>query len=139
MIIQWNWQIDSVPWVCKESDMTEWLNWTELNWEVLNRELQVQSLYVGRDFSAVKNIWKCHGKYWTMKHQMYSNNRKLACRSSLSNQTRYYCSNKFVLILYLIFVTFSPTLVELLSIATCQVWSLENSVNLHEYGFWFLT
>ena len=20
------------PWVCKESDMTEWLNWTELNW-----------------------------------------------------------------------------------------------------------
>ena len=25
-------------WGCKESDMTEWLNWTELNWTELNSE-----------------------------------------------------------------------------------------------------
>ena len=138
MIIQWNWQIDSVPWVCKESDMTEWLDWTELR-DSIQRTPSAKSIGWERFFCSEEYMKMSRSILNYEASNMYSNNRKLACRCSLSNQTRYYCSNKFVLILYLIFVTFSPTLIELLSIATCQVWSLENSVNLHEYGFWFLT
>ena len=38
----WSWQWTGPaccsPWVCKESDMTEWLNWTELNWRYLQKQ-----------------------------------------------------------------------------------------------------
>ena len=34
------------PWGCKESDMTEQLNWTELNWECLSRTTRYLSSYM---------------------------------------------------------------------------------------------
>ena len=42
------------PWGCKESDTTEWLNWTELNWtEVLNNGKSHWNIHQGLLHSAV--------------------------------------------------------------------------------------
>ena len=43
------------PWGHKESDMTEWLDWTELNWILWKRKIQVCTLSKHR--KGMQNFW----------------------------------------------------------------------------------
>ena len=71
---QWTWVwVDSGSWWWtgrpswgqKESDMTEWLNWTELNWTqvtckyciLLHREFTIWGLWYGRECPGTNRPW----------------------------------------------------------------------------------
>ena len=46
------------PWGHKESDMPEWLNWTELNWNQYPKELVSSQAKLHEKPSLIKYIWQ---------------------------------------------------------------------------------
>lgn len=86
--------------------------WRSSKVELLNRELQVQSTEIGREFCTLKNVLKYCAKYWTEEYQIWV---------SLVKSISIYC---IALILPYLFLT----LVELPSITTRQSRILRNSL-----------
>ena len=43
-------------WGCKELDMTEWLNWTELNWSLINTDAKILNKMVASQIQQTNTI-----------------------------------------------------------------------------------